>query len=56
MHTGRYQGLPQTGMTPLVHYEVAVTGYTSKVQEYYGAQCGAPFIHTDKWFTVTGYR
>ena len=50
------RGLRQTGMTPLAHYEVAVAGHTSKVHVYYGALCGAPFIHADKWFTVTGYK
>ena len=56
MHTGGCQGLPQTGTASLVHYEVAVAGYTSRVHEYYGVQCGAPFIHADKQFTFTGYR
>ena len=46
MHTGGYQGLPQKGTTPLVHYEVAVAGHTSRAHEYYGTQCGAPFIQT----------
>ena len=45
MHTDGYQGLPQTGTSPLVHYEVAVVEHTSRVHEYYGAQCNAPHIH-----------
>ena len=56
MHTGGYQGLPQTGMAPLVHYEVAVAGHTSRAHEYYGAQWSAPLLHVDKKFTVIGYR
>ena len=43
MHTGGYQGLPQIGMTPLVHYEVAVAGHTSRIHEYYGTQCNTSY-------------
>ena len=38
--TGGYQGLPQTGMTPLVHDEVAVVRYMLRI-----LWCTAPSIH-----------
>ena len=39
MGAGGYQGLPQTGMTPLVHYGGAVARHISWIHGYYGAQC-----------------
>ena len=36
--TGGYQGLPQTGTTPLVHHGVAVARHSSRVHECYDAQ------------------
>ena len=46
IHTGGYQGLPQAGMTPLVHYEVAVARHTSRIHGYYGAQYNTHTMHT----------
>ena len=43
--TGGYQGLPQTGMTPLVHHEVAVAGHTSRIH----VCCG---VHNNQTYTL----
>ena len=46
IYTGGYQGLPQTGMTPLVHYGAAIARHTSWVHGYYGMQCNKPNVLT----------